>query len=201
MRYRRGVLIEDSDLPEGWRVVPTSTDESERLEAALTSPEDLEYRDPERFQWVRIRHQETGEVAWLRIHSGEAKSVTISGIVFMPPHPGDRVNNRTLRALPLAGIENDASSRRVRQLILAAFTNREADVDWSPLEPLGNPRTALNFYSRVGVQFMALKEAGEERPVARMVEINDRPAKTVQGWVTEARRRGFLPPGRQGKAG
>ena len=195
------MLIENSDLPDGWIVQVATTDESDRLEAALFPAEDTDPRDTEQFQWVRVRHRETGESAWLRIHSGEAKSITISGIVFLPPNPGDRVNNRTLRALPLAGIENAASSRRVRQLLRAALTKREADVDWAPLDPLGSPRTSLDFYSRVGLQFMALKEAGVERPVARMIEINARPAKTVQGWVTEARRRGFLPPGRQGKAG
>ncbi len=39
------------------------------------------------------------------------------------------------------------------------------------------------------------------RPAAELAEVGGVPASTAHRWIKEARRRGFLPPGRPGKSG
>jgi hypothetical protein len=57
-----------------------------------------------------------------------------------------------------------------------------------------------SFYMKVAEVYAALVQAGE-RPAADMAEANDVQVTVVHRWVKEARRRGFLAPGRAGKAG
>jgi hypothetical protein len=56
------------------------------------------------------------------------------------------------------------------------------------------------FYRDVARAYLDLAQAST-RPVAVLAEANGVPPTTAHRWVKEARRRGFLPPGRPGKAG
>jgi hypothetical protein len=56
------------------------------------------------------------------------------------------------------------------------------------------------FYRDVAHAYLDLAQAST-RPVAVLAERHGVPATTVHRWVKEARRRGFLPPGRPGKSG
>lgn len=57
-----------------------------------------------------------------------------------------------------------------------------------------------DFYRRVAASYSALARQ-VPNPAAELAEENELPVTTVHTWVKQARRRGFLPPGRKGKAG
>lgn len=69
------------------------------------------------------------------------------------------------------------------------------------LKPLGDPKKTLDFYELVALQHGRLAGRGDPNPSATMANISGVAVKTAQGWVTRARARGLLPPGRQGRAG
>ena len=56
------------------------------------------------------------------------------------------------------------------------------------------------FYQQVAAVYLGLAQASP-RPAAELAEANGVPVSTAHRWIKEARRRGFLPPGRPGKAG
>jgi hypothetical protein len=56
------------------------------------------------------------------------------------------------------------------------------------------------FYQDVAGTYQDLAQRSA-RPAAEMAEANDVPVTTAHRWIKEARRRGFLPPGRPGKTG
>lgn len=56
------------------------------------------------------------------------------------------------------------------------------------------------FYRRVADAYLDLAQASS-RPAAELAEANSVPTTTAHRWIKEARRRGYLPPGRPGKAG
>ena len=191
------IVIPQEPLPEGWTPDrDLSDDEGDALDRILFSEEQRNPAAP-RARWSLIRNAQTGEKAWLRLfEQGEAG---VTALVFTPRSIDSRIINRSVRSIPLAAIElslQEQSQRRRRQL-----DHRLFDKDWDPDEPVGNPRETNHFYERVALQFLSLKENGEARPVARMAEINQRPLKTVQGWVTDTRKKGLLPPGKRGRAG
>jgi transposase-like protein len=56
------------------------------------------------------------------------------------------------------------------------------------------------FYQQVAAAYLSLAQASS-RPAAELAEASGVPASTAHRWIKEARHRGFLPPGRPGKAG
>ncbi len=56
------------------------------------------------------------------------------------------------------------------------------------------------FYERVS-QAYSFASRQTRAPAARIAEANDVPTATVHGWISEARRRGLLPSGQNGRAG
>jgi transposase-like protein len=57
-----------------------------------------------------------------------------------------------------------------------------------------------DFYRHVAAAYLSLAQASS-RPAAELAEANGVPVSTTHRWIKEARHRGFLPPGRPGKAG
>ncbi|MEH3088738.1 MAG: hypothetical protein PGN24_03755 [Microbacterium arborescens] len=189
-------VIDERDLPQPWVLEPAPGPIQQGLEELLVGPSEA---GALRASWEQIRNAQTGERALLRLQGTPGEGVAVTGLVFLPAVPGKRISNRVLRSIPLAGIETGIDARRAeRRLRLAKLLDTSG---WDPLGPVGSPRDTPQFYERVAHQFVHLKESGEARPMARMVDINQRPAKTVQGWVAEARKIGLLPPGKRGKAG
>jgi hypothetical protein len=70
-------------------------------------------------------------------------------------------------------------------------------VDFSSAPPGRKPDW---FYREVANQYGRLV-AASNRPAAEMAELHAIPVTTVHRWVKEARRRGFLGPGRKGRRG
>lgn len=56
------------------------------------------------------------------------------------------------------------------------------------------------FYREIADVYLDLAQASP-RPASDLAESNGVPVTTAHRWIKEARRRGFLPPGRPGKAG
>ena len=69
------------------------------------------------------------------------------------------------------------------------------------LKPLGDPKKVADFYEMVALQHGRLTQQGDGNPSATLAELNGVALSTAQGWVTKARERGLLPPGRRGRAG
>ena len=69
------------------------------------------------------------------------------------------------------------------------------------LKPLGDAKQTPDFYELAALQHGKLAARGDRNPSATMAEINGVALSTAQGWVTRARARGLLPPGRRGRAG
>lgn len=191
-------MIPSEPLPKDW--IPDrdlTFEEGSALDLLLFGKSTPEPPEDVRAKWSLIRNEVTNETAWLRVHNrGEAK---ITALIFTPQDMGERIVNRSVRSLPLAAIELSIQedSQRSRRVLMKHLSGD----DWQPSQPVGNPREVERFSERVALQFLELKKRGHERPVAKMAEINARPLKTVQGWVSSARKQGLLPPGKPGRAG
>lgn len=64
----------------------------------------------------------------------------------------------------------------------------------------GRRRHPDGFYREVARAYHDLA-LGSSRPAAELAEANGVPRTTAHRWIKEARRRGYLPPGRPGKTG
>jgi hypothetical protein len=69
------------------------------------------------------------------------------------------------------------------------------------VKPLSDPKRTPDFYELVALQHGQLANKGDTNPSATIAEINGVALSTAQGWITKARNRGLLPPGRRGRAG
>ena len=97
--------------------------------------------------------------------------------------------------LSVADLESQAKDAPLGLPVIKAGPGRE---------PLTRPdgRDPEGFYARVAVAYrdytLHLRGRAPAIEIAREAGV---PVGTVHGWIREARRRGFLPPGRKGKAG
>jgi len=133
---------------------------------------------------------------------------------------GDEITAATLRAIPIRQVEAQANTpagaylSRLRiqreddptlEELRAGFAlEREAKQQRrrKRREPLSRPdRTDPDaFYRQVAAAYSDV--AGETRKVAKVLaDEAGVPVTTVHRWVLEARRRGYLPPARRGRAG
>lgn len=135
---------------------------------------------------VVAKHVETETTAHLLLELDDALGFVITSAHF--ESKVGRLNNRVVRSLSFSAVEQD---------VMAASSPVN---DTKSIEKLP-PRKSEQFLDSVASQFRAVKLAGAARPVAEMARLNDTPLKTVQGWVTEARKAGLLPAGIPGKAG
>lgn len=129
-----------------------------------------------------------------------------------------------LRALPVGRIEAAANAQLavVNDAIVPAPIRsrprpksppREAVEGWETTDPAGAARrphpARANGPSRGRPDFFYLEIAqiyleyaqGSHRPAVDLAGVHSVPVSTAHRWIKEARRRGFLPPGRPGKAG
>ncbi|HEX3538859.1 MAG TPA: hypothetical protein VHT75_00320 [Acidimicrobiales bacterium] len=165
------------------------------------------YRDEDSPTWalVRFRPDASGrlEVASVHIASDERG-----------------IDSNDLRSLPLGRIEAFANGPNKEHILarieepfdldLAMGSGGEALGDMEP-QPRPRPRIKLkmpsaagrhpdDFYRRVAALYLDLAQRSG-RPAADIARANEINVSTVHRWIKEARRRGFLPPGRAGKAG
>lgn len=151
------------------------------------------------------------------------------GVVLMQAHAGRKVRalrGADLRTFPLAAVEAQANGE-LRDQILAGLATKvdvrfaAADGGLSAAPPgtrgtiKGDARSLRQmlrpkvpdtrpypdeFYAEIANAYTYLASSSR-RPAAQIAEVFGVPTKTVHRWVTEARKRGHLAPGRKGKAG
>jgi hypothetical protein len=134
---------------------------------------------------------------------------------------GPLLDSNTLRRLPLAFMETFANTvwrTDLQDMLDVAPEGDLHDRNYMPpqfSEP-GSIRRSIvrktarlkipdgakpdSFYRQVAKTYSHLAR-GSNRPAADLAEVNDVPVTTAHRWVKEARRRGFLPPGRKGRRG
>jgi hypothetical protein len=115
-----------------------------------------------------------------------------------------------LRAISIPAFEAWANSPTGREAMGRVFSRTAAEraADLRP-GSVGRKRARLkippgakpdSFYKRVAEVYRELA-AWSNRPAVELAEVNSVPVTTAHRWVKEARRRGFLPPGRKGRRG
>jgi hypothetical protein len=138
--------------------------------------------------------------------------------------PAERIDSAVLRRLPVASLtamvnapgRREEVTRRLdvpgRPTGLAALVDAELQATIAGLiemagvidgrlgpVPRGRPKPD-GFYRRVADAYLGLA-VQSNRPAATIAAVNGVPVSSVHGWVKEARRRGFLPPGQKGRRG
>lgn len=222
-----GLLVAD-DLPEGWYLpnrFPGERDDdaSEKIDAILgyndavttDSQQEEQHASDENEtidgRWRYLEHEVTHTRVMIRLQRqlfAVPEEVRITGVIYLPWRPGDPITSQLLRELPTARIEAAINKRlfamkRTETItggkILLPSGRKVSERDL--LKPLGDPKKVLDFYEMVALQHGRLSQQGDANPSATMAELNGVALSTAQGWVTKARERGLLPPGRRGRAG
>lgn len=222
-------LIRPEDLPRGWHL-PTrfpgerSDDASAQIDeilgyddwAATSSSADaqpeFEQNETVDGNWRYIERAETHTRVFIRLQRqtyAAPEEVRITGVVYLPWHPGDPITSKLLRELPTAQIEAAINKRlfamKREQTITGGkivLPSGRKIVERDLLKPLGGTaKQDTDFYERVALQHGRLTQQGDKNPSATIAQINGVALTTAQGWVAKARARGLLPPGRRGRAG
>ncbi|TRV75150.1 hypothetical protein FKN01_22245 [Streptomyces sp. 130] len=90
---------------------------------------------------------------------------------------------------------------RVQRFTFSEHTPYVPEPVEQPSTPLVRPqRITDDFLKDVAAQYRWLAHINEA-PGPAIAEQTGAPVRTVQGWILRARKRGFLPPGRPGRAG
>jgi hypothetical protein len=222
-----GLLVAD-DLPDGW-FLPSrfpgerDDDASEQIDLVLgyndgvapysqyetqSASDENETIDG---RWRYLEHEATHTRVMIRLQRqlfAVPEEVRITGVIYLPWRPGDPITSQLLRELPTARIEAAINKRLFAMKRTETITGGKIVLpsgrkvsERDLLKPLGDPKTVPDFYELVALQHGRLTQQGDANPSATMAKVNGVALSTAQGWVTRARERGLLPPGRRGRAG
>lgn len=221
-------LLVAADLPDGWYLphrFPGERDDdaSSQIDAILgyddwitTDSESESQRASEENEtidgrWRYIEHSETHTRVMIRLQRqlfAVPEEVRITGVIYLPWRPGDPITSQLLRELPTARIEAAINKRLFAMKRTETITGGKIVLpsgrkvsERDLLKPLRDPKKVPDFYEMVALQHGRLTQQGDANPSATMAHLNDVALSTAQGWVTKARERGLLPPGRRGRAG
>lgn len=207
------------ELPEPWEHLETVTDEKrDQLEAAAgtdISASDLAESEVQRWEgagwtpvsrrawlvsgvgWQRIRNNETGQVVLLRMQTFDGVTQTVSSIIVPLDENAVTISGADVRSIPIAAISaaynyDEAVGSSNMRTAMALLGNRELP---APKDPLPKASNDDGFAALVARQYRAIEESSPGAYVAgEMADINDKPLNTVQRWITNARKKGFIPP-------
>ncbi|MGW9631505.1 hypothetical protein ACWGST_12440 [Agromyces sp. NPDC055520] len=214
-------LIVADDLPEGWYLpgrFPGERDDdaSAQIDAVLgygdqDAPVDSDQYETTGGRWRYLEHEATHTRVMIRLQRqlfAVPEEIRITGVIYLPWRPGDPITSQLLRELPTARIEAAINKRLFAMKRTETITGGKIVLpsgrkvsERDLLKPLGDPKKVPDFYELVALQHGRLTQQGDANPSATMAEINGVALSTAQGWVTKARERGLLPPGRRGRAG
>jgi len=160
----------------------------------------VEYVPGEDELWDRLGGDDWGAidgvVEGVRVYAtwGEDSNtrLVVTGLM-VSGSPKRPVTADVLRAIPIGRLEASANEARL------ASASRALE---RPEVKLSRPdgRNPDAFYEAVAAHYR-WHAAVSPKPAARMAEASNVPVSTVHRWIREARLRGFLPPGKRGKAG
>lgn len=215
-----GLLLAE-DLPDGW-YLPTrfpgerDDDASAQIDAALgyddqRPPAESDQNETTGGRWRYLEHEATHTRVMIRLQRqilAVPEEIRITGVIYLPWRPGDPITSQLLRELPTARIEAAINKRLFAMKRTETITGGKIVLpsggkvsERDLLKPLGHPKKVPDFYELVALQHGQLTRKGDRNPSATMAEINGVALSTAQGWITKARDRGLLPPGRRGRAG
>jgi hypothetical protein len=222
-----GLLVQ-ADLPDGWylpnRFPGERDDDASAAIDTLLGYNDHVVADGQRKAQLDSEENETVDGRWRYIeHAATAtrvfirlqrqlytvpEEVRITGVVYLPWRPGDPITSQYLRELPTARIEAAINKRLFAMKRTETITGGKVVLpsgrkvsERDLLKPLGDPKQTPDFYELVALQHGKLAGQGDLNPSATMADISGVALSTAQGWVTRARARGLLAPGRRGRAG
>jgi hypothetical protein len=222
-----GLLVQ-ADLPVGWHLASRfpgerpddASDEIDRIlgynDQAVTENDrraqlDSEQNETIAGRWRYIEHEATATRVLIRLQRqlyAVPEEIRITGVIYLPWRPGDPITSQLLRELPTARIEAAINKRLFAMRRTSTVTGGKIELpsgrkvsERDLLKPLGDPKRTPDFYEIVALQHGRLAANGDPNPSATMAEIGGVALSTAQGWVTRARARGLLPPGRRGRAG
>lgn len=152
---------------------------------------------------------------FVRVVVGEGGRLVLDGLRIDGPPTAD-----LLRAIPVGKLEATANAQLavVDDAVVPVRNRRPRPVrppeattaGWEISDPAtAVPRRAAqpagrgrpdHFYRDVATVYLDYAQ-GSHRPAADLAERHEVPVTTAHRWIKEARRRGFLPPGRPGRAG
>lgn len=112
--------------------------------------------------------------------------------------PVGGVTSRVLSSIKLEGIFRSLGI--AERALRASFPEDEARP--APARPRrGRPPKDDAHYREIALLYLEAMRAEPRRPIEWMAAKNGHASSTVRGWVSEARKRGFLSPGQRGKGG
>ncbi|GGI45564.1 hypothetical protein BCL57_001675 [Agromyces flavus] len=222
-----GLLLAE-DLPEGWNLpsrfpgerdddasaqidAVLGYDDSATTESQMNAHRTSDENGTMDGRWRYLEHEATHTRVMIRLQRqlfAVPEEIRITGVIYLPWRPGDPITSQLLRELPTARIEAAINKRlfamKRRETItggkIVLPSGRKVS-ERDLLKPLGDPKKVPDFYELVALQHGRLTQQGDANPSATMAEINGVALSTAQGWITKARDRGLLPPGRRGRAG
>lgn len=171
--------------------------------------------------WVWCRHERGDElVGSIRFGLADNDRLVIREVHVAARQPGTQpITAALLRDFPLNEAEAAANGPDLRDDLIARL-DEDVRIEWKnrsetdrefPTKlgarptgklpvPKGN-RYPDAFYRRTAREYARLVTSGDRAPAQTIAEANGVPATTAHRWIKEARRRGFLPAGRAGRAG
>jgi hypothetical protein len=158
--------------------------------------------------WLRYRHPDVQMEIYIR--PVELEDRIVIGELRVADDQGVRAG--VLKALRLEPIEVAMNRGGIRLMAEAAISRVEAATQILrqsvenkktydlAFEPGPGGKYPDKFYREVASFYMDRLEDGRA-PAPELAEATGKPVSTVRRWVAEARTRGYLPKGRQGRAG
>lgn len=151
-------------------------------------------------RWDELVNSETGVRAQIRVHLPEAtqSEATISAVLFNNSESNAPLKAQDLRGFPLAAIAQAYVDYEYRVMHSYNFMIGE-ESGFDPSRPLGRPSKGdPGFYGRLAVQYLYFQEHSSD-PTQVIADLSDAPRGTVKRWLSDARRKGLLPPGKPGR--
>jgi hypothetical protein len=172
--------------------------------------------------WVRYYDSQHPEPVWVRVQATPDERLVIRELYLSADNDlgSERIDSDQLRRLSPARIEATLNSPSSKALILERIgTAPGSEEPRGPAKPSpmirgeggghmigevlvpppGRPRPD-SFYQQVASEYLAAASVSA-RPSVDLARGAGVPVSTVRGWVADARRRGFLPPGQKGRRG
>lgn len=154
----------------------------------------------DRYQWRTVVNTTTGQIVQLKLRDPYEASLTVVAATF---YSDDGLSTQLIRGFPIGAIQAAYRERRQgRDTVLKRWAAADAptpdELEALATEPIRRKQRDDKFYALVAIQYTKLGETTDQ-PTKTLAELNGTTVASSQRWLWEARKRGFLPPGRQGR--